>query len=403
MRKIRNQLLALGCILAFVAMGYLYVRTWVVQKPFGIILFMSDGMVSRHLTAARLYAGGADHHLALEAFPHLALVRNPGRDFAVPDAAAAATALATGVRVNHRAIAADARGQSLPSLLETARAGGRTIGLVTNGPLAAPASAAFYAHALDGRDSVELARQFVDRGPLDVALAGGAADFLPESSAGRRKDGRDLVAELRALGCEMVGNKAELENAPAYRTGPIVGLFSFGSLPFANQVESGSSQPTLADMVRRAIVFLQQNRTGYVLVVDATLVTTAAERNEGERTLAETLALDQAVATALRYAGENSLVVAVGKHGTGGLSLNGYPLRQDRGVALLGSNPAGYPYITWGTGPNGSPATEPAAFQTPSGLNTAEDVIAVGRGKGAERLRGFIDNTVIYEMLRGAL
>src|SRR5205085_3714617 len=136
---------------------------------------------------------------------------------------------------------------------------------------------------------------------------------------------------------------------------------------------------------------------------DAAQPSSAAERNEGERLITETLALDAAMATAMKYAGERSLIVGVGKHATGGMSLNGYPLRQDHGVALLGINVSGQPTITWATGPNGpAPATpptlpppnadpasvpsmppapvtaraEPAAFQTPSALNTAEDVIA---------------------------
>ena len=97
-------------------------------------------------------------------------------------------------------------------------------------------------------------------------------------------------------------------------------------------------------------------------------------------------------------------------------------------MALLGANAAGYPYLTWATGPHGpantgplslTPATppqtpppppgsadprhEPAAFQTPSALNNAEDVLALGMGKGSERLRGFIDNTDIFEILKEAL
>jgi alkaline phosphatase len=252
-------------------------------------------------------------------------------------------------------------------------------------------------------------------------LGGGAAEFLPEAKGGHRKDHRDLVAELQAKGVEVVSTKADLENASSYRSAGIFGLFSPGPLAFSNQVESGSQQPTLSDMVRRAIVFLEQNRHGYVLVVDATLVTTAAERNDGERTISETLALDQAVATALKYAGEKALVLAVGRHSTGGFSLNGYPLRQDHGVALLGSNTAGYPYLTWATGPNGptSPAatasaagnpsaspqnkSEPAAFQVSSALNNAEDVVAVGRGPGSEKLRGWLDNTGIFTLIKEAL
>jgi alkaline phosphatase len=165
--------------------------------------------------------------------------------------------------------------------------------------------------------------------------------------------------------------------------------------------------------VRRAIEFLETNRSGYVLVVDAALVTQAAVRNEGERTIAETAALDHAIATAVKYAGDKSLVVAVGRHAVGGLSLNGFPLAQDHGVALLGVNPEGYPSITWATGPTGpagpDPAqgpgtkTEPAAFFRPAAVNTAEDVVAVGRGHGAEKLHGFIENTAIFDLLRDAL
>ena len=165
-----------------------------------------------------------------------------------------------------------------------------------------------------------------------------------------------------------------------------------------------------ADMVRRAIELLQTNRNGYLLVVDTALVTRAAERNEGERTLVESLAVDHAVATALRYAGDHALVIAAGKHSIGGLTLNGFPLRQDHGIALLGINPAGYPALTWSTGPNGPqenppPAArnEPAAFTQPAALLTAEDMIALARGPGSEKLRGIIDATEIFSLLRDAL
>ncbi|MCE9610002.1 MAG: alkaline phosphatase [Chthoniobacter sp.] len=408
--KLRNQLLALCCLLAFAAAGWLYVREWVVQKPFGIILFVSDGMISRHLTAARLYENGASHRLALEAFPHLALVRNAAGDFAVPDDSAAATALATGATVNHRTLSQDARGRQLKTILDLARRQGRAVGLVSTGDLAAPAAAAFYAHAADTRDRPALAAQLLGAEKLDVVLGGGAGDFLPTEKGGRRADGRDLLAELKAQGWELVRSKAELASAPAYRTASLAGFFSNDPLAFSDQIESGSQQPSLADMVGRAIQFLQVRSAGYVLIVDASLATTAAERNEGERVLTETLALDRAVKTAADYAGEKSLIIAVGKHATGGLNLNGYPLVTDHGVGLLGVNASGQPALTWATGPNGpapvpSPAakSEPSAFLTPSAMNTAEDVVALGSGDGAEKLHGFLNLTDIFHILREAL
>lgn len=399
--KLRNQLLALFCLLIFVALGVLYFQVWVVQKHFGIVVFVSDGMVSRHLTLARLYEGGADHQLALDSFPYTALVANSARDFAVPDAAAAATALATGERVNHRNVSYDYRGQPLRTLLELAKAQGRTVGVISNGQLTDPGSAAFFAHAMDAKDRESIAAQLVDTARLDVAMGGGAQHFLPAN----RKDGRDLLGELEKKDYEIVRTKADLENAATYRSGSIAGFFANGVMAFGDEIEAASQQPSLSDMVRRAIEFLQENRRGYLLIVDAGLVTEAATRNQGERTINETLALDRAIGTAVKYSGEKSLIVAVGKHAIGGLTLNGYPLRQDHGVALMGTTASGYPSLTWAIGPNGPPATgsEPAAFQTVSALNTAEDVIAAATGPGAEKFHGFLDNTTIFELLRDAL
>ena len=399
--KLRNQLLALFCLLIFVGIGVLYFQVWVVQKHFGVIVFVSDGMVARHLTAARLYEGGADHRLALDSFPYCAIVANSAQDFAVPDAAAAATALATGVRVNHRNVAVDPRGQTLRTLLEIAKSKGRTVGLVTNAQLTDPAPAAFYAHTADARDAGAIAAQLTDTARIDVLLGGGIRNFLPAGEKGVRKDGRDLLAEMQRKGCEMVWTKADLENAATYREAGIAGFFTPGAMAFSDEIESGSQQPSLPDMVRRAIEFLQVNGKGYLLIVDAGLVTEAAERNQGERTINETLAMDRAIATAVKYAGDESLIVAVGKHGIGGLTLNGYPLRQDHGVALLGTTASGYPSLTWATGPSGG--NEPAAFQTASALNTAEDVIAAAKGPGAEKFHGFLDSTAIFDLLRDAL
>ncbi len=426
--KLRNQLLALACLLVFLGVGYLYIRTWVVQKPFGIILFVSDGMVSRQVTAARLYDGGADHALGLESFPNLALLRNPASDYAVPDDASAASALATGVRVNHHVLSVDPQGQPLQTITALARAEGRAIGIVTNGSLTSPTPAAFYAHTSDSRDTSAVALQLLEKFQPEVALGGGTNDFLPEARGGRRKDGRDLLAEFQKKGCEFVSTKAELENLASFQESGVIGVFAPDSMAFSNDIEASSQQPALSDMVRRAISILQQNGKGYLLIVDASLVGSAAERNEGERTIMETIALDRAIVTADKYAGKKSLIIAAGRHSTGGMSINGYPLRQDRGVALLGSNAAGYPYVTWATGPNGPPQgtpallpapgehppaaaaspvprsrTEPAAFYAPSGMNNAEDVIAIGRGDGSEKLHGFLQSTDLFQILKEAL
>ena len=128
--RLRNNLLALAILLGFLGIGVLYVRFWVVQRPYGIIVFVSDGLVTRHLTAARLYENGAGHRLEMERLlTHSALVRNDSLQFAVPDAASAASALATGQKAKHHTVGVDERGGSISSILELARKEGRAVGL----------------------------------------------------------------------------------------------------------------------------------------------------------------------------------------------------------------------------------------------------------------------------------
>ena len=423
--KWRNQILALFCLAIFVAFGVLYFRHWVVQKPFGIVLFVGEGLTPDRIAATRLYAGGANAHLAIESLPAVALLANYSSDFAVPDEAAAATTLATGVKVNNRSIGLGPDGNKLRSIIDLAREKGRAIGLVTNARLTDPTAAAFYAVSKSG--GAEIAALLADEKKIDIALGGGGADFLPESKGGRRTDGRDLVLEMRRNGYEIVRSKAELEGIPQWRRPKLLGIFSDSEMAFANEIAAGSEQPALADMTRRAIELLQWNTSGYLLIVDAGLMRVAARENQGERTLAETAELDQAVAIAQSYTGKNSIILVAGNFGIGGLSLNGFPFRRDSGVALLGVNSSGEPALTWATGPNGVPtrstppgsgpeepappgegplptsAQEPAAVYAPWARNTVNDVLAAGRGPGTETLHGFLDNTIIFKIIEGQL
>jgi hypothetical protein len=52
--KWRNQLLALFCLFLFLAFGVFYFKYWVIQKPFGIILFIGEGLDAQQLAAARV-------------------------------------------------------------------------------------------------------------------------------------------------------------------------------------------------------------------------------------------------------------------------------------------------------------------------------------------------------------
>ena len=422
--KWRNQLLAFLCLAVFAGLGVLYFQHWVVQKPFGIILIIGEGLGPERIGLTRVYLGGSDARLALDAMPNVALVTNHSRDFAVSDQAAAASALATGAKVNNRALSVDANGKALGSIIDLARGRGRAIGLVTNGSLTNATCAAFYAHGSNANDIDQVARQLTEGGKIDICLGMGAAEFLPETKQGQRQDNRDLLFELRQSGFDVVRSRAELESIPVWSRPKLFG--AFGSGDTANQGPAWNDEPALSDMVRRAIELLQYNQHGYLLIVDAARMGKAAETNNAEKTLTETAELDRALATAQRYAGPKSTIIVCGDTAIGGLHANGFPFRKDSGIALVGLNPSGEPWMTWATGPNGTRSygaakipekeissapngvvskeqSEPAAFYARSALNTVEDVIAFGTGPGTEALHGTIDNTQIFRIIRDEL
>jgi alkaline phosphatase len=427
--KWRNQMLALVCLLAFAGLGILYFQHWVVQKPFGIILFIGEGLDAHRMAVTRVYAGGADAKLTLDSMTHLALIRNYSKDFATPDQAAAATAIATGVRVNNQAIAVDEQGKPIVSITELARERGRATGLITNAKLTDPTSAAFYSHPAHSHDTDEIAREFAENNKIDIAMGGGVAQFFPEEKGGQRQDHRDLLLELRRNGVDVIQTRGELESVPVWRITKLLGAFASGEMAFSNQLDEKKEQPSLPDMVRRAIELLQYNAGGYFLVVDAGLMRKAAQENNAERTLSETIELDRAVATARQYAGPKSTIIVCGDVAIGGLTLNGFPFRKDSGIALLGLNSAGQPWITWATGPNGIKSygadkltlrndngdannrteppnvdiSEPATLYTKSALNTVDDVVAFGTGPGTEALQGSLEITEIFKIIRDEL
>jgi alkaline phosphatase len=423
--KWRNQLLALVCLLAFGGVGIIYFQHWVIRKPFGIILFVGEGLAPARLAPTRTYAAGAGTRLNVDTMPYAALVMNYSKDFSAPDQAAAASAIATGERVNNRAIAINGDGKPIKSIIELAREYGRATGLVTDGKLTDATNAAFYAHTADPSDPEKIAAEFVDRGNIDIAMGGGAAQFIPATKGGERQDMRDLLLELRGNGFDIVRTRTDLEAVPAWRRSKLFGLFSNNDLAFANQVEERGQQPSLSDMVRRAIQLLQYNAGGYLLVVDAGLMRRAAEENNGERTLTQTLELDRAVGVARSYGGPKSTIIVCGDAAIGGMSLNGFPFRKDSGIALLGLNSAGQPWITWATGPHGMKSygaaklpvnqdsaeikestqeqPEPATIYTKSALVTVEDVVAFGSGPGTDALQGVVESTAVFKILRDEL
>ena len=162
-------------------------------------------------------------------------------------------------------------------------------------------------HAIDVLD-MSLPEVVIDGESVDIALGGGGSSFDKE----KQEQGNIRTPK----------NLPELEKISGWQRPRVIGLFAENDLPFSDEPTARTEKPSLADMVRRAIEVLQVNRRGYVLVVDAHLMASAAWQNQGERTLRETLELDHAIRTAREFGGANVAIVVCGDVAIGGMNVN---------------------------------------------------------------------------------
>ncbi|MEM1057966.1 MAG: alkaline phosphatase [Verrucomicrobiota bacterium] len=326
----------------FSALAFLYYKNYVEKRNYGIILFVVNGLDSDLLHRARLDTQLArnratlrrtqpgllqssarraeleDGIFYLESFPSVGMLSVQGPGTEVADEGALATALACGRRVPNGMVGCDGMGQPLKSLLQVAAEKGRATGLITTAPLTAATPLAFYGHHQHQADPHDAAAQLARTG-LNIVMGGGMDDFTPigvTNEAGRT-DRRNVAREMQQAGYTLVTSTEELEAVPAWRTGKLLGIFSSGQMLYEGPGDRLPEQPSLAEMVRRAIECFNFTLNGYVLVVEHDLVKRAAENNFTELAIQEAQAFDEALRVAREYAGRDALIVVTNSFSLG--------------------------------------------------------------------------------------
>ena len=168
-------------------------------------------------------------------------------DALVPDSAASATALFTGVKANRGVIGQDATavkgvsdGVRLTTIAELAETRGRATGVVTNSRITDATPAGVYAHVNDRDDEPVIAQQLLGSG-VDVALGGGYRSFISDTAAdpwgkkGKRTDAQDLVTLAQSQGYTVVTDASGLETAPSTPGTRVLGLFDTSTLAYQTQ------------------------------------------------------------------------------------------------------------------------------------------------------------------------
>jgi alkaline phosphatase len=388
-----------------------------------VILLIGDGMGQAHRFAAQLLAAGRNGRLAMDRLPHVGQMETMSADATsfITDSAAAATAIATGVKTVNGAVSIDCDGQERTTILELAKSSGRSVGLVSTCQITDATPAAFAAHVPHRVDQSDVARQYVERTQVDVIFGGGAAHWYPYGAPlpeiftvgapcfGIGSDG-DLVALARQLGYEFVTNAAELEAGLQRRRreprGSLLGLFA--AQEFFVQTAEGfgaiyDPPVALADLTAAAIEILSGNPNGFFLMVEESAIDRMAHRNNAPLTLKGVLELDRAVQVALAFASRapDTLIIVTADHECGGLAVAGsedqpYPYEPGGGLldTMLAGEDGPFPI-----------ADEDHGFVVGWATtgHTAAPVPITSTGPGAERLAGELENTDLFAVMASAM
>jgi alkaline phosphatase len=424
-----------------------------------VILFIADGMNIATVSAARIYDGqtrgepGEGSRLSFESMEASAFIRTYTANAQVPDSAATASAMNTGVKVDLRALNVYAgsgldvcSGGARPStLLELAEDRGMSTGIVTTSRLTHATPAATFAHTPSryweadsdlpeeaiGAGCRDIARQLIEfegGDGIDLAFGGGRENFLPESAGGERSDGRDLISEWTAGGGAYLSDAGDLRAIETDAN--LLGLFSEDHLDYEHDRDD-TRQPGLAEMTAFAIDRLSQNENGYYLMVEAARVDHAHHATNAYRALDDMQAYSEAITAALSMVDlDETLVIVTADHGhtfvfSGVYQPAGHPI-----LGLVDTVTAegterrmaddGHPYTTLGyyTGQNprlpGSEEITPEMASHPdyrqqsavpmlSEAHSGEDVPLYASGPWAHLFGGTLEQHTIYHVMVHAL
>jgi alkaline phosphatase len=351
-----------------------------IPAPKNVILLIGDGMGFGHLRAAGLYGHGQAGTLFMESLPHRARVVTASastladREKAAPtDSAAAATAMATGVKVHNGVLsmAIPGAGGPLRTILEHFAAQGRMTGLVTTSYITDATPAAFAAHAPGRRSRDAIVDGYLRTVRPHVIMGGG--DSIPGSGL--------TPAAIRSAGYSLVTDRAGLAGLKAAGGTRVFGLFGSGNLPYETQTTSPAAPPragelpTLAEMAAAALTLVAAEPRGFFLMAEGGLIDKAAHARELESCLLETLTFDRTVRLVMDWAAGRSdtLVLVTADHETNGLEV------------VRGNGPGRLPDVRW-----------------TRGGHTNAEVPLFAWGVGADQVSGVLDNTALFGLMTGA-
>jgi alkaline phosphatase len=286
-----------------------------------VILCIGDGMGPNAIVMARHKIVGPQGKLWMETLPVVGLVRTFSQDNIVTDSAAAATAIACGVKTDNGVLGIGADKRIYASILEILSKKGWRTGLVATSTITHATPAGFASHVASRGSEEEIAEQILGN-RVDLLFGGGRQFWLPEGfEGGKRKDGRNQIETAQRMGYTVIRSRQEMLDLTY---GPALGLFEDDAMT------TYQPEPTLSEMTQKAIELLGTKskewfapEPKFFLMVEGSQIDWAGHNNDTADSIRQTLLFDMAVREALDFAraDKRTLLIVTADHETGGLTL----------------------------------------------------------------------------------
>jgi alkaline phosphatase len=334
------------------------------DAPTNIIFIIGDGMGFEQVKAAGMYDNGIEGTLLFETFPYQAEMTTYSANSSITDSAAAATAIATGVKVNNGVIsmAIPGDGSELYTLLEYFRDNGKRTGLITTTYMTHATPAAFGAHEPSRGNTNEIATDYLQQ-TLPNALFGGGSYGMS-------------VAGAISAGYTTVTNYTEMQNLDTGIVTMVSGQFGSYHLPYEYDYFIGTDTgyeilPHLSEIAETALDILDNDPDGFFLMIEGGRIDHAGHNNQIERNIFETIEFTNTVQVVADWAQARSdtFILVTADHETGGLTVT-----QNNGQGV-------FPTVSWST----------------TG-HTGVNVPVYALGKNADMVSGILDNTDLFEI-----
>ncbi|XP_029473199.1 intestinal-type alkaline phosphatase-like [Rhinatrema bivittatum] len=426
-----------------------------------LLLFLGDGMGVPTVTAARILSGqlqgklGEENQLTMDRFPYLALSKTYNVDRQVPDSAGTSTAYLCGVKGNYGTIGVTSavkvsvcntkEENKVISVLQRAKAAGKSVGIVTTTRVQHASPAGNYAHIADrdwysdanmpsqalAEGCQDIASQLIRNVDIDVIFGGGRKYMTPSGTPdpeyptnlkqqGLRMDGKNLIEEWKKAkkGAQYVWNKEQLNSidTETLTTTHVMGLFEPGDMKYELN-RNATSDPSIIELTEKAIRLLSRNPKGFFLFVEGGRIDHGHHDGKAKQALMEAVMFDRAIQKAGEMTKESETLTVVTADHSHVFSFGGYTLRGNSIFGLapkLAMDGKAYTSILYGNGPGYFNNTRPDVNHTVSEGNDylqqavvpldsethgGEDVAIFSRGPMAHLFHGVQEQTYVAHVM----